>query len=399
MPAGDPSDQGGPGAGPAGAADRHLRIGVEAHVVNNSPSGNGRVVANLVDAMAEASAHRFFVYVTDADVASSWARRAPANMTVRRVPAGGNPFLRIPAVLPLMAARDRVDVFLAHDVRPPAAPFPVVTLVHDVAFERHPEFFSRYELAWMTRGFRHSCRHSAGVIAVSNFTRDEIVALYGVPASRITVALNGVDPAFLSRNPATTPIEPPFFLAVGTLQPRKNLATLISAFRSLRARSPDIRERLVIVGAPGFQSDEIIGEARDLQAAGLLEFTGYLGGGDLIGLIQHATAFAYPSVYEGFGLPPLEAMAAGAPVAVSDIPVTREILGDAAVFVPAMDAEAWSKALESMATDGDLREQLIRTGRSHAAEFTWERSARAAIDALERAANGRNRRRRAGSNG
>src|SRR5262245_61835967 len=217
MAAEDPSDQGRPGSDHRPTPKRSLRIGVEAHVVNSRPSGNGRVVANLVDAMAGVSAHRFFVYVSDADVASSWARRAAANVTVRRVPAGGNPFLRIPAVLPFMAARDRVDVLLAHDVRPPVAPFPVVTLVHGVAFERHPEFFSGYERAWMTRGFRHSCRHSAGVITVSNFTRDEIVTLYGVPPSRITVAWNGVDPMFLSGQPRMPPVEPPFFLAVGTL--------------------------------------------------------------------------------------------------------------------------------------------------------------------------------------
>jgi glycosyltransferase involved in cell wall biosynthesis len=399
MPAGDPSDQGGPGTGPARAPGRPLRIGIEAHVVNSRPSGNGRVVANLVDAMAGVSPHRFFVYVTDPDVASAWGRRAGSNVTVRRVPGGASPFLRIPAVLPFMAARDRVDVFLAHDVRPPVAPFPVVTLVHDLAFERYPEFFSRYERAWMTRGFRYSCRHSAGVITVSNFTRDEIVGLYGVPAARISVAWNGVDPSFLSGKARTAPVEPPYFLAVGTLQPRKNLATLIRAFRSLRARSPQIRERLVIVGAPGFRSDAIVGEARDLQAAGLLEFTGYLGGDALIALMQHATAFAYPSVYEGFGLPPLEAMAAGAPVAVSDIPVTREVLGDAALFVPAMDAEAWSKALESVATDATLRERLVGSGRAHAAEFTWARSAQVALDALEGAAGTRNRRSRPRPNG
>src|SRR4029079_19039927 len=134
-----------------------------------------------------------FVYVTDPEVAAAWRRDAPPGTTIRRVHGGRNPFVRIPVTLPTLAMTHRLDVFLAHDVRPPVSPFPVVTLVHDVAFERHPEFFSRYERAWMTRGFRYSCRHSARVLTVSGFTRDEIVALYGVPASRITVAPNGVD--------------------------------------------------------------------------------------------------------------------------------------------------------------------------------------------------------------
>ncbi len=372
-------------------AVRALRIGIEAHVVNRHPSGNGRVVANLVEAIARVSDHRVFAYVTDPSVAASWARTAPATVTIRKVPLGSNPFLRIPAVLPAMAIRDRVDVFLSHDVRPPAATFPVVTLVHDVAFERHPEFFSSYERAWMTKGFRWACRHSDGVITVSNFTRDEIVSLYGVPRGRVTVAPNGVDPIFTSSGPTTGAgaapiIEPPYFLAVGTLQPRKNLATLIRAYRSLRARMPTLGERLVIVGGPGYQAGEIVKEADDLRRRGLLTFTGYVGGEEVATLMRHATAFAYPSLYEGFGLPPLEAMAAGAPVAVSDIPVTREVLGEAALFAPSMDVDAWSRALETLATDAALRDRLIAAGRVHAADFTWERSARAALAALERVA-------------
>ncbi len=387
MPADVPDARGRTGAPAASApAPRRLRIGIEAHVVDRHPSGNGRVVANLVNAMAEISEHDLFAYVTDPQVAEAWRRQAPPRTTIRLVRGGRNPAFRIPLALPALAARDRLDVFLAHDVRPPWSPTPVVTLVHDVAFERHPEFFSRYERAWMKPGFRFSCRHSAGVLTVSEFTRDEIVALYGVPPSRITVAPNGVDPVFLTTASRPCPVDPPFFLAVGTLQPRKNLATLIRAYRSLRAGAPELRERLVIVGQPGFQADAIMDEAADLRRDGALTFTGYLPGEEVLSLMQHATAFAYPSVYEGFGLPPLEAMAAGAPVVASDIPVTREVLGDAALLVPAMDVAAWSVALRRLAGEPELRTRLADQGRTRAAGFTWQGAARIALGALERAA-------------
>ena len=365
-----------------------LRIGIEAHVVNRRPSGNGRVIENLVRALGSICDHELFVYVTDPDVASTWSREAPAGTVIRRVRGGAQPFVRIPLALPALAATDHLDVLMAHDVRPPIAPCPVVTLVHDVAFERHPEFFSPYERAWMTRGFRFSCRHSAGVIAVSNFTRDEIVSLYGVPHERITVAPNGVEAVFADPTPRRSPLEPPFFLAVGTLQPRKNLITLIRAYRALRARRPELPERLVIAGAPGYRSDAIQDGAADLRRDGSIVFTGYVGGDDLLGLIQNATAFAYPSVYEGFGLPPLEAMAAGTPALASDIPVTREVLGDAAQLLPPHDEGAWSVALERLADQPELRRGLSTKGRERAAGFTWERSAERALEALERAGRG-----------
>jgi glycosyltransferase involved in cell wall biosynthesis len=354
-------------------------------------------VANLVRALARVCHHELFVYVTDPEVAAAWSREAPAGTTVRHVRGGTNPLLRIPLELPALALSDRLDVFVAHDVRPPFAPCPVVTLVHDIAFERHPEYFSRFELTWMPRGFRFSCRHSAGVIAVSNFTKDEIVAVYGVSPSRITVAPNGVDAAFIDPRPRPSPVEAPFFLAVGTLQPRKNLVTLVDAFRALRLRRPDVAERLVIVGQPGYRADAILGEAADLRRSGALVFTGYLDTEDVVGLMQRATAFAYPSVYEGFGLPPLEAMAAGAPAIASDIPVTREVLGDAALLVPATDVHAWSLALERLATEPALRDDAATRGRARAAGFRWETSARAALGALERAAGTRRRRRRRAS--
>jgi glycosyltransferase involved in cell wall biosynthesis len=231
-----------------------------------------------------------------------------------------------------------------------------------------------------------SVRRSTGLIAVSEFTRDEIVAVYGTPREKITVAHNGVDPVFLDGTRRPSLVEPPFFLAAGNLEPRKNLVTLIRAYRALLARRPDLPERLVLVGKEWFGSDLVMSEAGSLIEAGRVLFTGYVGDDRMVGLLQGATALVYPSLYEGFGLPPVEAMAVGTPAVVSDIPVTREVAGDAALLVPPLDQEAWTVALDRVSTDPNLRRDLAARGREQAGRFTWEASARSVVAALERAA-------------
>jgi glycosyltransferase involved in cell wall biosynthesis len=372
-------------------SDGPLRIGIEAHVIHRRPSGNGRVVANLAAALRRGTEHHLFLYFTDRETATHWRARHAPRTTIRTV-RPRNPAIRIPFGLPLLAARDRLDVFLAHANAPPLTPCPVVTLVHDVAFARHPEFFSPFERAWMTRTIPASMRRSAGVVTVSEFTRSEIVELYGIPERRIAVAHNGVDPIFLETPAGPPDVEPPFFLAVGNLQPRKNLATLIAGYRGLIARRPELPERLVIVGAPAYDADRILREASDLRASGRAVFPGYVPDSELVALLHHATAFAYPSVYEGFGLPPLEAMAAGAPAIVADIPVMREVTGDAALRVPPLDTGAWERALERVSSDERLRTDLRARGTKRAASFTWEAAADAVAGSLETAARRRKRR-------
>jgi glycosyltransferase involved in cell wall biosynthesis len=291
---------------------------------------------------------------------------------------------------PTAARRDRLDALLVQYVGPPFAACPVVTVVHDVAFAVYPEFYSRAERLWMPRAIPATMRRAAGVVTVSRFSRDEIRRLYGIPEDRVTVAYNGVDPVFLGNGDAasaTPRVEPPYFLAVGNLQPRKNLVTLIRAYRTLVARHPHVTERLVVVGQEFYAADAVLAEAADLTRAGRIVFTGYLPDAELVTLLRSATAFAYPSVYEGFGLPAVEAMAMGVPTLVSDVPVMREVTGDAAVRLPPTDPHAWAEALAGVAADGERRADLARRGRARAADFTWERAARQVLASLEAASS------------
>ncbi len=363
-----------------------LRIGIDAHAIGERKTGNERVIANLIPALRRLCDHRFVLYFTHPEAAEQW--RVLPNTEVRLLRPSSS-VVRIPVALPVRAARDRLDVLLVQYTAPPVVGCPVVTVVHDVAFALFPHFYTRGERVWMRRTIPATMRRAAAVVTVSEFSKREILRVYGIPPGRVVVAPNGVAPVFLDPAPRPAPQDPPFFLTVGNLQPRKNVATLVQGYRRAVELRPGLAERLVVVGQEWSSrtAGALLRETTDLRAAGRVAFTGYVSDHDLVGLLQRATAFAYPSLYEGFGLPVVEAMAAGAPVLASDVPAHREVAGQAARLVVATDPEAWAEALLEMAGDGRLRTRMARLGRERAGGFTWERSARAVLGALEAAAN------------
>jgi glycosyltransferase involved in cell wall biosynthesis len=210
--------------------------------------------------------------------------------------------------------------------------------------------------------------------------------VYGIPPSRVVVAPYAVERRFAEEPPVASPAQPPYFLAVGNLQPRKNLVTLIAAMARLRRRHPHIPDRLVLAGQPAYLAAEVARVAAHHGAGGAVELLGYVSDDELVALLRSATALAYPSVYEGFGLPVVEAMAAGTPVLVSDIAVMREVAGDAAVFVSPRDPDAWADALAEVAADADLRSRLRAAGREREARYSWRACAESIVAALEGAA-------------
>jgi glycosyltransferase involved in cell wall biosynthesis len=238
---------------------------------------------------------------------------------------------------------------------PVRSPVPTVLTVHDLAILRAPEAFPRWHRLYGAVGLRRVLRAADAIVAVSEFTRREVVELAGVPEERVRVVPNGVDPVFTPDGPRA---EGDYVLAVGTLEPRKNLERAVDA-----AREAGVELR--VVGARGWGGVDVdgwVGETPDSELAAL-----YRG----------ARSVLYPSLYEGFGLPVLEAMACGAPVVTSLDTAMAEIAGEAAVLVDPHDVSAIAAGI--LAADA-RREELARAGAVRAREFTWQRSADAVVE-------------------
>ncbi len=375
---------------------RTLRIGIDAHAVGERKTGNERFIANVARELRGICDHELILYFTDEAAAGAWqtgawhtGERHTDGRTEVRVLRPSSPFLRIPFSMPAAARRDRLDVLLVQYSASARIRCPVVTVVHDVSFAVHPESFTALERLWMPRTIPATMRRAAAVVTVSSFSRDEIRRVYGIPEARIVVAPNGVDPVFERPAPASGQWEPPYLLWVGNIEPRKNLGTVVRAFEILMRRHPETADRLLVVGTElRGGGDSVRREAAELERSGRIAFLGRIDDVELAGLLQRAIALVYPSVYEGFGLPVVEAMACGIPVLASDIPVMREVAGEAAALLPARDAEAWAEAMLEISTDGARRAHMSALGRERAASFTWRRTAEAVLGALEGAVAG-----------
>jgi glycosyltransferase involved in cell wall biosynthesis len=238
---------------------------------------------------------------------------------------------------------------------PVRSPVPTVLTVHDLAILRAPESFPRWHRLYGAAGLRRVLRAADAIVAVSEFTRREVVELAGVPEERVRVAPNGVDPVFTPDGPRA---EGDYVLAVGTLEPRKNLERAVDA-----AREAGVELR--VVGARGWGGVDVDG------------WVGEIPDSELAALYRGARSVLYPSLYEGFGLPVLEAMACGAPVVTSLDTAMAEIVGEAAVLVDPLDVSAIAAGI--LAADA-RREELARAGAERAREFTWQRSADAVVE-------------------
>jgi glycosyltransferase involved in cell wall biosynthesis len=254
----------------------------------------------------------------------------------------------------------------------------LVVTVHDAAAIVFPETYPRRGRWFHHRGSITAARRADVVIAPTMAAAEEISSRTPIPRDRIRVIPHGVTQlpvgeGVVAATRATVGVgDDPFVLWVGTLEPRKNLPVLIDAFRII-AQETDLPHRLVIVGPTGWLDTESAIRGPSEALGDRIHFTGPLRADRLLALYRGADLFAFPSLHEGFGLPVLEAMAQSTAVLCADIPVLREVGGDAARFVTANDSEAWATSIAEMLRDDEVRESLARAGRVRAASFTWER--------------------------
>jgi glycosyltransferase involved in cell wall biosynthesis len=285
----------------------------------------------------------------------------------------------------------QIEADLVHGpvfVGPLVSPCPVVVTIHDLSFIRFPHLFRPANRLYLTALTRLSAQRAQRLLAVSKHAASESERLLGVPSERIDVVYHGVDPAFqpLPEDEVETfreshGLPERFVLFVGTLEPRKNLVRLVEAFAQIH----DGKVGLVFVGGKGWLYDELYAKVETLGLSDRVIFPGYVMSEELPLWYNAAAVLAYPSVYEGFGFPVLEAQACGAPVLTSNVSSLPEAAGDAAVMVDPYDVEALTTGLSQLLTDGLLRHDLRERGLAHARGFSWPRTAQETARVYRRA--------------
>ena len=270
---------------------------------------------------------------------------------------------------------------------------PVVVTLHDLIPVKHPELEKRAAQLYWRLHIRRAAVKSDFIITISQWAKAEIMAEYGVPAEKIAIIMQSFDPSMLDpRDPAEGErirsrygLSTGYILYVGTIQPRKNLRTLIEAYHLLRRDMPSAPP-LVIVGRKGWLYDDLFARIRELGLMDNVLFTGFVPDEELPYLFDGAKLFVYLSLFEGFGRPPLEAMACGVPVITSNTTAIPEVVGEAGITVPPLDTAAVVAAMHMVLTDDSRAASMKIHGFEQAGRFSWERAARETLEVFQRAA-------------
>ena len=366
------------------AQDR-IRVALDAHVVGRRKTGNETYVVNLAEALGRRSDVEPTVYL---DRNAAWPN--PVSLP-RRDLVWRAPYLRVPIELPFKAHRDGAQVLHVQYVAPPIARLPVVVAIHDVSFEDIPGLFPRPTELRLKLMVRLAARRSAVVITISEFTRGRISHHYGIDPAGIVVTPLGVDPFWrpalsdeVEDSLPSLGLPERFVLAVGNLHPRKNVPRLIRAVAA--ARGAGIGDlHVVLAGQPAWRAGEVARAIEEVAGGTWVHELGYVSMAALRALYSTAEVVAYPSRYEGFGLPVLEALACGAVVLAADATAIPEVAGDAAILVDPDSDEAVTAGLIAAVTDRELRARLRAAGRDRAHSYTWDGCAEKTVEAYRRA--------------
>ncbi len=371
-----------------------MRIAIDAHSVGTGLGGNESYATNLIEALAEIdAANRYTLYVTKREAVERFSNRWP-NFTVRAT-LPHTPFIRIPLTLSAELRRNPVDVLHVQFTAPPFPPCPVVVSIHDLSFEHLPQTFKWRSRKQLRITVRSSARAASQVVALSEYAREDIINTYGIEREKVNVIPLAAPAHFrpvedegeLQRVRQTYGIEGDYILSVGAIQPRKNLKRLIAAYSSLRRAKPEGNlPKLVLVGKCAWLYDETLRTIKELEVSNSVVLTGYVPESDLPALYSGALCFVYPSYFEGFGLPPLEAMQCGTPVIVGEKTSLPEVVGDAGLLVDPFDVSDIAGAIENVIFDSDLRSQLRVKGLQRAKLFEWRETARKTLAVYQKAA-------------
>ena len=371
-----------------------MHIAIDAHSVGAELGGNESYATNLIEALAEIDQTNLYtLFVTKPAAIERFADRWPNFKVKQTLPH--TPLVRIPLTLSRELRRNPVDVLHVQYTAPPFAPCPVVVTIHDLAFEHLPETFNRRSWMQLRLTVRRTARRAAHIITVSEYSRSDISRTYGIPPERITVTPEAAPPnllpvtneAELRRIRESYGIQENYILSLCSIQPRKNLVRLIEAYSCLRGVRPKVKlPQLVLAGKRGWLDSETFRAAEQNALGKDILFTGYVPERDLAGLYSGAVCFVYPSYFEGFGLPVVEAMQCGVPVIAGNRTSLPEVVGEAGLLFDPFDTQALINALTQVIEDSEFRAALRAKGLERAKQFNWRTTAQLTLGVYQRAA-------------
>jgi glycosyltransferase involved in cell wall biosynthesis len=375
-----------------------VRITIDYTPAVHQRAGIGRYTRGLVEALARLdSPHHFTLMVLGRTGAHYVPVGLPRNFKLRWLPLSDRwatvLWYRLNLPLPVDWLAGPTDLYHGPSFTLPPSRCPSLLTVHDLSFLRYPQGAHPALLAWLTGAVSRSLRRARHVLADSHNTRADLLQLMHVPAPRITVIGAGVDSRFqpvrdsaaLVQLRARYSLPERFILGMSTLEPRKNFTGLIAAFNQLAGRAlPGAPLHLVIAGGKGWLYEPILAAADASPLRERVHFAGFVADADLPGLYSLAELFVFPSHYEGFGIPVLEAMACGTPVVCADNSSLPEVAGDAALLVNATDIDGLAGAMNQVLNEPALRARLVERGFRQAARFSWEDAARRLLEVYDR---------------
>jgi glycosyltransferase involved in cell wall biosynthesis len=364
-----------------------MRIGIDYTSAATQGAGIGRYTRELMRALLALPSHNrySFFYASRTHTNESEIRNQKSE--IRRLPFHDKWLMRVwqrlRLPIPVELITGRVDLFHSPDFTlPPTLPgVPTLLTVHDLSFIRDPDSAWPSLRAFLNKAVPRSVQRATHVLADSKATKADLVELLGTPAEKITVLYSGVDARFvpirdqveLDRVCAKYQLPRPFILSVGTLQPRKNYGRLIEAVGQVASTVP---HHLVITGGKGWMYETIFEQVKQSGLEGRVHFPGFVDDADLPALYSAADLFAYVSLYEGFGLPLLEAMACGTPVIGSNTSSLPEVIGDVGLQADPRNVDDITRALQQLIDQPELRARSIGLGLERAKTFTWKKAAR-----------------------
>lgn len=355
-----------------------MRFAIDAHAIGRRLTGNEVYIRNLLttfDKLDQESDFLAFISAPEAE------QQIPERFQVQRV--SQNPFLRLGWDMPRLLRRELPDLLHVQYTAPLRCPVPTVVSVHDVSFLDHPEFFHSFRALQLRWTVSRSVARADRILCPSQFSREAVIQAYELEEHRVVVAPNAVSPCFRPTVREVAQgyvrrrfkINASFVLTVGDLQPRKNHLGLLRAFEDLVLSMPALTQHLVFVGKDSSFSSEIRRAVSRSDIRDRVHFTGFVTDEDLVQLYNASDIFVFPSFYEGFGLPILEAMACGRAVACSNTSAMPEVANAAALQFNPQSPLEMTIAMRDLLLNRELRMRMERLGLQRATYFSWEKSA------------------------